>query len=109
MTSQHLNAYGYDSPKAIYLYTTPLRNQRRIFNKPRDILAHWAVCIQGRCYELTRNTPQTKGEAKYGIRSTPEPVWTRTKEDVENRVCKKTFAGNMYIAYPRGTIERVGE
>ena len=104
-----MDAYGYDSSKAIYLYTTPLKNQRHIFHKPRDILAHWAICIQGRCYELKRATPQTKGDPKYGVRSTPELEWTRKKEDVEHRVCKKTFAGNMYVAYPRRTIERVCE
>ncbi len=74
-------ARGY--PKAIYLYTTPLRYQRNLFKlkKPIDVFAHWAICIQDRCYELTRNTDRDKKkkEPKYFIKVTEEQEWLRQK------------------------------
>ncbi|KAG5664903.1 hypothetical protein KAF25_008637 [Fusarium avenaceum] len=29
----------------IYLFTTPLKNQRKLFNKPVDVIGHWAAII----------------------------------------------------------------
>ena len=110
MAYQRFNVSNEDSSNAIYLYTTPLRNQSRLLKlkKPRAMVAHWAVCIQGRCYELTRNTTRTKNEAKYNIKFTDEQEWTRAKEE-ENRVCERARAGTMFMPYPRETIERLGE
>ncbi len=109
MAYQRLNGSGEDALKAIYLYTTPLKKHSHVWKlkKPRDIFAHWAICIQGRCYELTRNTGRTRNEPEYKVKSSDEEQWKQTKEK-DGRECKRKYAANMSKLYPGKTIERVG-
>jgi hypothetical protein len=112
MAYQPLNGSSEDACKAIYLYTTPLKKHSHVWKlkKPRDIFAHWAICIQGRCYELTINadrTKKTKNEPKYKVKSTDEQQWKQMKEK-DGRECKRTHAANMSKLYPKATIEIVG-
>lgn len=108
MAYQSLNGSSKESPTAIYLYTTPLRKSGPLkLKKPADIFAHWAICIQGRCYELVRNTTRTKDEPEYNVRFSSEQEWEQRKED-EHRVLRKRYAGKLSMPYPRETIEEVG-
>ncbi|KAF2469612.1 uncharacterized protein BDR25DRAFT_304344 [Lindgomyces ingoldianus] len=81
MAYRPLSAFSKDSSQAIYLYTTPLRgdfvNGSR--KKPIDIFAHWAVCIQGICYEL-RGGDKKKGEPKFLYKSISEQEWRETRQ-----------------------------
>jgi hypothetical protein len=96
--------------KAICLYTTPLQYQRDFFKlkKPIDVFAHWAICVQGRCYELTRNDDpyKTKKDPKYLIKDTDEQDWLRKKHD-KGRDCKPKHAG--YTQFSSEKIHEVGE
>jgi hypothetical protein len=94
--------------KAIYLYTTPLNNQKKLLKKPIDIFAHWAICIDGQFYELTRNPTRDKKkkEPKYIMRSLGEQEWVSLKQ-LENRGCERQLAG--YTSFSTEQIYYVGE
>ncbi|KAH8885992.1 hypothetical protein GQ53DRAFT_809864 [Thozetella sp. PMI_491] len=97
MAYQPFNISGEGHPKAIYLYTTPLKYQRNIFKlrKPVDIFAHWAIAVQGTCYELTRNDPKQK--PKYLMRVREEQEWLRLKY-AEDRLCENKFVGYTHLS-----------
>lgn len=85
MEYQYVNVSGYP----IYLYTTPLSSQSKIlphFKTPVDVISHWAICIQGQCYELKKNNDKNKSKTdpKYVIRSLPEQEWKDMKRVKEN-------------------------
>lgn len=98
------------SPQAIYLYVVPLRND--IFNgslkKPISVAAHWAVCIQGICYELrARDENKEPNEAKYLYKWTYEKEWrdTRHVKDDEGQV----HLGYLTRPYEPKQVHDVGE
>ncbi|KIL92172.1 hypothetical protein FAVG1_04579 [Fusarium avenaceum] len=69
-------SWQYQQPAyPIYLFTTPLKNQRKLLKKPVDVIGHWALCINGMCCELTRASDPEKKENKlkgnYWIRTLP--------------------------------------
>ncbi len=104
---QPVNTSSEGFTKAIYLYTTPLNNQKRLLRKPIDIFAHWAICIDGRCYELTRNDARNKKkkEPKYIMRSLEEQEWIFLKQS-EHRGREKQLAG--YTSFSTEQIYHVG-
>lgn len=100
MVYQPLSTSSKDSSQAIYLYTPPLRHDPVNGNlkKNIDIFAHWAVCIQGVCYELT-------GERE-GYRSRPEQDWRRMRHLQDQ---EPTHVGYMTMPYTPEEIDKVGE
>lgn len=99
---------AYDS-KDIFLYTTPLRDQKTFLRmkKPLDVIGHWAVCIDGVCYELTRGD-KARNEPKYQPKFTDEDEWIRMKNK-EGRDVVKELAGKMASPYSRETLEATGK
>ncbi|KAK7416200.1 hypothetical protein QQX98_005397 [Neonectria punicea] len=87
----------------IYLLTTPLQYQSKYlgFDKPRDMIGHWAIRIEGHCYELTKNPkePMTKKDPKYIMRSLPDQTWRSIKRD-EKRVVSPSDRPVGYTARP---------
>ncbi|KAI1760088.1 hypothetical protein GGR53DRAFT_511050 [Hypoxylon sp. FL1150] len=71
----------YHEGHPIYLYTAPLEYQKNIFHfsKSRAAIGHWAVCIQGRCYELVKNRDENKkkDDPKYKINYLSEQDWNK--------------------------------
>lgn len=106
MTS--LTTFSDDDPQTIYLYTAPLRGDfvNNKFKKPIGIFAHWAVCIQGICYEVAQGDKK-KGEPKYLYKSTPEREWIKSRPYAD-RLTRK-LVGNMTKPYTRETIDKKGE
>ncbi len=108
MAYQPWSTVSKDPSQAIYLYTAPLRND--IINGSRkkliDIFAHWAVCIQGVCYEL-RGGIKKNGEPKFLYKPTPEQEWRNTRK-YEGREDAK-HVGYMTAPYPPWVIHEVGK
>ncbi|RYP13460.1 hypothetical protein DL765_006873 [Monosporascus sp. GIB2] len=73
--------------KAIYLYTTPLDNQKHMLKTHIEVFAHWAIYIEGRCYELTRNRDKNKKkiDPKYKTNLSDEQDWIYRKKHEEHR------------------------
>lgn len=107
MAYQPLNTFSNKHPQAIYLYTTPLKNDfvNGSRKKPINIFAHWAVCIQGICYEL-RAGDKKKGEQKFLYKPMPEQEWRDTRK-YENR--EPQYVGYMTRPYTPWEIDLVGE
>lgn len=87
------NTCNTNNGQAISLYTAPLMYQRKFLGlkKPIDVFGHWAVCISGHCYELTRNRnpePKSRKEKKafqkYIVNCEPEETWLHKKRHVED-------------------------
>lgn len=98
------------SPQAIYLYVVPLRND--IFNgslkKPISVAAHWAVCIQGICYELrARDEKKEPNEAKYLYKWTHEKEWRDTRHVKDDE--RPEHLGYMTRPYKPNQVHDVGE
>ncbi|KAI2617142.1 hypothetical protein GGR54DRAFT_215253 [Hypoxylon sp. NC1633] len=110
-TYQPFNTYYQPPPSneghPIYLYTTPLRYQSKYFHfkKPADAIGHWAVCIQGQCYEVTRNTDENKGkkDPKYIMRPIPVEEWTKERTPFK----RDGPIGFTARPWPSATIERI--
>jgi hypothetical protein len=96
-----------NTPHAIYLYTTALKNDpvNGSRKKPIDIFAHWAVCIQGICYELRAGNKKA-GEPKFLYAPVPEQRW-REVRNYQNR--EPQFAGYTVQAYTQGEVHEVGK
>lgn len=100
--------YGYP----IYLITTPLRNQRKFLSKPIDPFGHWAICIQGYCYELTKNPakPRPKKDPKYIVRQLPRDTWARLKEEDKRAIRQADNpVGQTARSWPPETIKEIGK
>ena len=106
MTS--LTTFSDDDPQAIYLYTAPLRHDflNSKFKKPIGMFAHWAICIQGVCYEVTQGDKK-KGEPKYLYKWTPEQEW-RESRPYKDRVTRE-HVGMMTKPYTPEKIDEIGE
>ncbi|KAK7433060.1 hypothetical protein QQZ08_000533 [Neonectria magnoliae] len=96
----------------IYLLTTPLKYQSKYlrFTKPHDMIGHWAICIEGHCYELTRNSEEhmTKKDPKYIMRSLPQKQWEAIKDKEERFVqWSKGPVGHTARPWSPQTIEQM--
>lgn len=89
--------------KTIHLYTTPTRTQKHLVNTPIDLFAHWAICIQDRCYELVKNRD---GGPRYQVKSTDQQEWLALKQR-EGRRCDNRIAGATYLS--REKIEYIAD
>lgn len=101
--------YNYYGGHPIYLYTAPLEYQKNVFNfsKPRDTIGHWAICIEGRCYELAKNRDKDKKkkDPKYKVNYLSEDAWTKGRQP-----CKKSDPiGYTARPWPPQTIEYICE
>ncbi|KAI2620765.1 hypothetical protein GGS26DRAFT_307644 [Hypomontagnella submonticulosa] len=99
--------YNYYGGHPIYLYTAPLEYQKNVFNfsKPRDTIGHWAICIEGRCYELAKNRDKDKKkkDPKYKVNYLSEDAWTKGRQP-----CKKSDPiGYTARPWPPQTIEYI--
>jgi hypothetical protein len=101
-----------NSGHPIYLYTTPLNNQKRLIKKPVDIIGHWAVCINGYCYELTRATNNEKQQlnikGKHWIRCLPEDEWKRVKREEKRGITERDPVGYTTKLWSPETIKYIG-
>ncbi|KAH7311206.1 hypothetical protein B0I35DRAFT_514056 [Stachybotrys elegans] len=109
MTYQDSDPYSQPQPQAIFLYTAPLRNQRKLFKKPVDVIGHWAVCIDGWCYELTRNGEgANKTEPKYSMKPSTEQAWLEKKRRQE-RLNDKVLVGYTTRYFSPTDIETIAQ
>lgn len=96
----------------IYLFTTPLKNQRKLFKKPIDVIGHWAVCINGMCYELTRASDPEKKKNKlkgnYWIRTLSLSDWKAIKEFEKRGVSEPKLVGYTARPWPHNIIKKIG-
>lgn len=108
MADRPLNTFSKDFSQAIYLYTTAMKGDflNGSLKKPIDIFAHWAVCIQGVCYEL-RGGDKKKGEPKFLYKPIPEQEWRKTRGYVNRE--EPTLVGYMNRPYGPNVIHEVGE
>ncbi len=93
--------------QAIYLYTAPLHNDYCVngrLKKTIDIIAHWAVCIQGVCYEV-RRADKSKGERDHLYQSIPEQEWIKKRNPRQER----KHVGYMAMPFEPWLIDYVGE
>lgn len=107
--AQQDNNTGYP----IYLYTTPTVNQNHFYKRTVDIIGHWAICINGYCYELTRVTPSERQnlgiQGQYQIRSLTEQDWKKKKRDEERRIKEREPVGYTSRPWSHETINRIGK
>ncbi|TQN64335.1 hypothetical protein CSHISOI_11085, partial [Colletotrichum shisoi] len=61
----------------IYLYVAIVKKTRRFLTKPVNLIAHWAVYIEGHLYELIRNDEEAvaNGKPKYDTRHPSYQEW----------------------------------
>lgn len=111
--------FGKDDPQDIFLYTTPLQMHAKLLGitRPHDVFSHWAVCVNGMCYELTSHPineekikKTKKGKRSFQIQCLKEQAWVQHKLD-EGRQCKKTTkpAGRTCKPLTHDTIKRICE
>ncbi|KAM0446232.1 hypothetical protein ACHAQK_001149 [Fusarium lateritium] len=97
----------------IYLFTTPLKNQRKLFKKPVDVIGHWAVCINGMCYELTRASDPEKKKNKlkgnYWIRTLSLGDWKAIKEFEKRGVSEPKLVGYTARPWPHNIIKKIAD
>ncbi|KAI9886618.1 MAG: hypothetical protein M1823_001597 [Watsoniomyces obsoletus] len=94
-----------DPSQAIYLYIVPLRNDflNGSLKKPIKLFSHWAICIQGMCYELRAGVTK-KGEPTFLYTSTPEQEWRQTRGYAGQEI---KLVGYMAKPYPSWVIHQV--
>ncbi len=95
-----------DWSKAIYLYTIPLRGDRVNAVLKIGFFSHWALCIQGLCYELRKGNKK-KGEPKFLYVRSSEQDW-REARDYDNPEGPKRV-GSMTETYHPDVVDEVGE
>lgn len=100
MAYQPLSTSSKNPSQAIYLYTPPLRHDPVNGNLKNNInmFAHWAVCIQGVCYELT-------GKHE-GYQWKLEQDWRKTRQLQDQQ---PEHVGYMTMPYTPAIIHKVGE
>ncbi|CAJ0542295.1 Ff.00g000060.m01.CDS01 [Fusarium sp. VM40] len=107
--AQQDNNTGYP----IYLYTTPTLNQNHFYKRTVDIIGHWAICINGYCYELTRVTPSERQnlgiQGQYQIRSLTEQDWKKKKRGEERRIKEREPVGYTSRPWSHETIKRIAD
>jgi hypothetical protein len=108
MTYQRLPTSSKDPSLGIYLYTAPLKALRKLKTNP-DVFAHWAICIQGVCYEVRKARPNEPKKPKHLYAPTPLQAWLARKHE-EGRTPEffPEPMGYMYKAYSQDVIHRVG-
>ncbi|WQF77427.1 hypothetical protein CDEST_02441 [Colletotrichum destructivum] len=77
-TKNTASDFAMDQGYPIYLYVAIVKKTRRFLTKPVNLIAHWAVYIEGHLYELIRNDEEAvaKGEEpKYGTRHRSYQEW----------------------------------
>lgn len=82
----------------IYLFTTPTADQNKFWKRTVDVIGHWAICINGYCYELARVKSSEKNQRAYSTRYLPEEEWKRVKREEGRRITERDPLG--YTARP---------
>ncbi|KAM0351842.1 hypothetical protein ACHAPU_002355 [Fusarium lateritium] len=95
----------------IFLFTTPLQNQKKLFKKPLDVIGHWAVCINGVCYELTRASKDEKKKNKlkgnHWIRTLSLDQWKDIKKSETRAVSEPKLVGYTTQPFSHDTIHYI--
>ncbi|CEI60361.1 hypothetical protein FVEN_g6512 [Fusarium venenatum] len=91
----------------ICLYTTPTTRQNKIWKRNIDIIGHWAICINGYCYELARLAQGV--EKTYGLRFLPEEEWKRIKRLEGRRITERDPLGYTARRWTHEDIKRMSE
>ncbi|KAG9257512.1 uncharacterized protein F5Z01DRAFT_646122 [Emericellopsis atlantica] len=103
--------HGQTQSLPITLYATPIGTQSKILGvrKPFKPLGHWAVCIQGYCYELTRKSRNApKKDPAYRVNCEPEESWLARKVE-QQRECVPSHVGSTAGYLSPETISYIGE
>lgn len=96
----------YDKPHdgKMYLFVLPISAMKRFgIKKPIEVVAHWALCINGICYELRRT-----GKKDYDFVSTTEPKFVERRDEQKKPILCKEL-GYTAGPYTHGLIEEVGK
>lgn len=66
-----------DQGHPIHLYVAIVKKTRRFLTKPVNLIAHWAIYIEGHLYELIRRHDEavTEENPQYGTRHLPLQEW----------------------------------
>ncbi|KAM0228883.1 hypothetical protein ACHAPO_010407 [Fusarium lateritium] len=94
------------------LYTTPTTRQNKLWKRNIDIIGHWAICINGYCYELARLAPNEHEQnvtKKYGLRFLPEEEWKRRKREEGRRITERDPLGYTARRWTHEDIKRMSE
>ncbi len=70
------------------------------------MISHWAVCIQGVCYELGVGDKK-KGEPPFLYRPIPEQEWRYSRQVMNGE--QPEYVGEMTMPYTPEDIHKVGE
>lgn len=111
---ERLEPHTKDDPRAIFLYTAPLRVSSKSFGvkKSHGLIDHWAICVGGYCYEMARNVEETKKDKKaprHHIRVSAEADW-KARKDTQARTHEKSPAvGYTATVFSKDTLEYIGE
>lgn len=91
----------------LYLYIAPIQKQNDFkLHKPFRPVAHWAICVEGRCYELERNHESKGIGREYHILFLTEKAWQDVRA-ADGRKCEKGRLGRT--SWSREDIESCGK
>lgn len=110
----HLNnnvTLTYNDPysRKIHLFTmstTALKNMG--IKKPIDIVAHWAICVNGWVYELGRDPLQKKKKDQYGYKATPELKFVQNRKRQRKDIMYGEI-GDLVYPYTPTQISEIGK
>lgn len=125
---QRLEPHTKDDPRAIFLYTAPLRVSSKLFGvkKGHDLINHWAVCVGGYCYEMARNVEEKKEDKtedkkdkkdkkkdkkapKHHVKVSREDDWKARKDSQKRNHEKSPVVGYTAAMFSKETLEYIGE
>jgi hypothetical protein len=101
----------YNDPysRKIHLFTmstTALQNMG--IKKPIDIVAHWAICVNGWVFELGRDPTQKKKKDQYGYKATPELQFVQKRKQQGKDIMFGEI-GDLVYPYSPGQIHEIGK
>jgi hypothetical protein len=98
--------YGKPDPWSIYLFTMPTTTLHKMgIKKGMDIVAHWALCINGMVFELGQ-TGQKK--PRYAYKRTPEPEFAY-KRRRQGKDIMYGRIGSLALTYTVDQIHAIGK
>ncbi|KAF6836915.1 hypothetical protein CMUS01_05229 [Colletotrichum musicola] len=98
--------YGKPHDGKMYIFMLPTTALKQFgIKKPIDVVAHWALCINGICYELQR----TDNKGKYDFGWKTEPDFVKYRHEKQNKGIVYGELGYMARLYPHGWIKEVDQ
>ncbi|KAF6828580.1 hypothetical protein CPLU01_08449 [Colletotrichum plurivorum] len=97
----------YDKPRdgKMYIFMLPTTALKQFgIKKPIDVVSHWALCINGICYELQRVNSK---EYNFGWKT--EPDFVKYRHEKQNKGIVYGELGYMARLYPHDWIKEVDQ